>query len=249
MRKNTYWLLAVLLILLVGVTVYVIQHETPTAQQFKKELTDANKLLKHSNNQPTETRKESRVSDDGKRPPPGETSESGYWHGDHWHKIATDPEKENENQKPAKRLGYYERIYKKYGIAPPPSGYAYRMSAPGILRLDEKGKPILYKKGEAVFDIVITTGFAPTYEQYQHYLELIRRRDEASRAGNDGRADQLNAEITQLKSNAQGDIPSVSASLAVPTHLAETAAAETDQKASEIMRQAYIDMGLGYMVK
>ena len=145
-------------------------------------------------------------------------------------------------------MGYHERIYKKYGVQPPPPGYAYRMSDPGVLRLDEDGNPILYKKGEAVFDIVIGIGFAPTYEQYQHYLHLIRLRDAARHAGNDNRADRLNAEIGQLKADAQGEIPVVSCSLGVPKHLAEAAIKKADRRASEIMKQAYIDMGLGYMI-
>lgn len=143
---------------------------------------------------------------------------------------------------------YFMRIYKKNGVDPPPQGYAYRMSEPGVLRLDENGDPILYKEGEAVFYIGIGIGFAPTFEQYQNYLHLIQLRDAERHAGNVNKADQLHAEIVQLKADAQGEIPIVSSSQAVPTHLAEAAAKERSRRASKIMKEAYIDMGLGYMI-
>ena len=242
MRNKLYWGLGILIVLLIGAFVFVMVNKNAQIKQLEAEAEKAQDKANQMKDTPP-------VAREGFKMVP---------HGDHWHEVPIDaPDTwQGEPHEPivkdapvtTERLGYYAKIYKKYGVEPPPPGYAYRMSDPGVLRLDGYGKPILYKEGEAVFDIVIGIGFAPTYEQYQHYLHLIQLRDAARHAGDDNRADQLNAEIDQLEADAQGEIPVVSSSQAVPTHLAEEAKVERSRKASQIMKQAYIDMGLGYMI-
>lgn len=247
LKKHWHWILFVLIIFGgIGVVLFTqlntdTKPETVYNPPSEETLQNIRDKLAAQKAQETDTTK--------RPPPPGETHETGHWHGDHWHRTAPSLQAKGKQGGTPKRMGYFERIYKKYGVEPPPPGYWYRMSDPGVLKLDENGNPILYKEGEAVFDIHKIPGFAPTYEQYQHYKELIQRRDHARRTGNDARADQLNVEIRQLKEDAQGLIPFVTASQLVPSHLVEEAKTERDRRSSEIIRQAYIDMGLGYMVE
>ncbi len=242
MRRKMYWGLAVLIVILFTAGVFLLMQRNIDLEPevvFEPPSPEVIQKIK-------EDIAERKAQGVDEQPPPGETSEN---------RTPTATQTKNalqgatEKQGGTVRLGYFERIYKKYGVEPPPPGYAYRMSDPGVLKLDENGNPMLYKEGEPIFDVAIGTGFAPTYEQYQHYLHLIKVRDIERHAGNDAEADRLNAEIDQLEKEAQGDIPIVTASQSVPTHLAEAASVATDQRASEILRQAYIDMDLGYMVE
>lgn len=86
MKRKMYWALAAFGITLVGVAVFVIQHEITTTRQLKKELAEANKLLEERNTQ-QEMQKVIYVDNDVKRPPPpGKSFENGgHWHGDQWH--------------------------------------------------------------------------------------------------------------------------------------------------------------------
>ncbi len=247
MSKQLQWTIGGLVLLIVGfVALQIYLHVD--MKQFKEEL--AGPEPKTETEQPPQ---QVQVPEVDNRPPQPDDGREYVWHGDHWHEIPVEqrkviPRKTNK-QGTTERLSYYERIYKKYGVVPPPPGYRYRMTEPGVLKLDENRKPILYKEGEPVFDIHKIPGFAPTYEQYQEYEALIRQRDEERWAGNDARAEQLNAEIRQLKGKAQGSIPFVTGSLGVPTHLKEEASAEMDRRAHEVIKQAYIDMGLEHMVE
>ena len=256
MTRKIYWGLAILIVLLIGVSVFLLMQNTDTEPKViindvsEEQLDDIRKQI-HSQIKSTPK-------------PPDEPGFKWVWHQNHWDKVKIDevvsktpvvqektPIREGENGSPnqyVKPGSYHDRLYKKYGVDPPPLGYDYRRSDPWVLKLDENGNPILYKIGEAVFDVHKVPGFAPTYEQYQQYKELIRKRDHERRTGNDAAADQFNAEIYQLKSKAQGLIPIVGSSLGVPTHLAKSALEAEDRRASEILRQAYIDMGLGHMV-
>ena len=232
MRRKMYWRLVVIIVILFTAGVFLLTQrnidmepdvvfEPPSPEVIQKIKDDI---------------AERKAQGVDEQPPPGETSEN---------RTPTTTQTKNalqgatEKQGATVRLGYFERIYKKYGVEPPPPGYAYRMSDPGVLKLDENGNPMLYKEGEPIFDVAIGTGFAPTYEQYQHYLHLIKVRDIERHAGNDAEADRLNAEIAQLKKEARGDIPVVTSTQSAPKHIIEATAEARSQRASELMRQAY----------
>ena len=247
MGNKLYWGLGVFLVLFIGFFVFLMVKNQSENRDLMDQLAEMEQL--------TGQIKEREALKNN--PPAAREGYKMVWHDDHWHEVPIDaPDAWDDNtQSPmtkktetTERLGYFARIYKKYGVEPPPPGYAYRMSDPGVLKLDEKGDPILYKKGEPIFDIGKGIGFAPTYEQYKRYEQLIQLWTAAQHAGANNKADQYRAEIDQLEAAAQGEIPVVTSTLAVPKHLYESAEAEANRKASQIMKQAYIDFGLGYMV-
>ena len=248
MRNKLYWGLGILIVLLIGAFVRVMVNQHAEIKQGEAELKEAQRKLETHN----KVENTPEVVDISETKPPDEPGFKWVRHGNHWDKVPVTSHKNKVAKTPSDGKVdhdyYYDRVYKKYGVPPPPPGYGYRMSDPGVLRLDDNGNPILYKEGEPVFDVHKIPGFAPTREQYQYYKELIRKRDHERRTGNDAAADQFNAKIRQLKAEAQGVIPFVTSSLGIESHLYEAAKADQERKAGEIMKQAYIDMGLGHMV-
>ena len=249
MRKKMIWGFGALILIigLVGVSAVLLMWNTDTEPPtvYRGDVEPSKEIMDSLRNQSLKN-----------NPPPAEPGYKWVWHHNHWDKVPVPPTPAKvtpvipKTTKVTKTTSddktfytpYYMRIYKKYGVDPPPIGYTYRMLEPGILRLDENGNPILKKIGAPVVDIHKVPGFAPTYEQYIHYKELIRLRDHERRTGNDAAADQLNAEIRQLKDQAQGLIPIASSSRGRATE------EEEDRLVSKVLRQAYIDMGLGYMI-
>ena len=253
MNKKLYWGLGVLFGLIIGGFVFLLVQQKAELNQWEADAAKDKKLAT-AETPPIVENKPPIVKN---KPSPPEPGYEWVQHGDHWHKTkkalqASTPNrgqpKNTQQGAKQKHVSYHDRLYKKYDVPPPPPGYKYRMSDPGVLVLDDNGDPIMYKEGEAVFYISKVPGFAPTREQYKYYQELIRKRDHERSTGNNAAADQFNEEIRQLKAEAQGLIPSVSSSLGAEKHLYEAAEAEQERRSTEVIKQAYIDMGLGHMV-
>ncbi len=274
MRRKMYWGIAVLIVILFTVGVFLLTQrnidmepdvvfEPPSPEVIQKIKDDI---------------AERNAQEAAKPPPPG-ASPNGHWHDGVWHNEPHVVEKQDAlptelpssfqtkivwvsdtrgylphapplNAEPqTDATPFYRRLYKRYGVEPPPPGYAYVRSDPNVITLDKNGNPILYKRGEALFEITKITGFAPTYEQYQQYQQLRARRDAARNRGDKAEAERLIAEIAKFKADARGSIPFISSSLATETHLYEAARTKASERATKVMQQAYIEMGLGYMVE
>ena len=89
MNKKLYWGFAALMILFLIAFVFMMQRERAEIQKLKAETDAAEKQL-----QAHEAAKEAAAAaPKAKKPlPPGETEESGHWHGDHWHRTAPMPQ-------------------------------------------------------------------------------------------------------------------------------------------------------------
>ncbi len=81
MYKRFYWICGILIILLFIFMGFLYFQDLSDRKQHEKELAAAEKLL---------AEKSTDVSSPSVRqPPPGETFESGHWHGNTWHKTGT----------------------------------------------------------------------------------------------------------------------------------------------------------------
>lgn len=83
MRNKTIWGLGVLVILLVGATVFVSVRNRAEIQEREAALKAAQEELASNDIQQWSSPQQSSVAD--KPPPPGETPDTGYWEGNTWH--------------------------------------------------------------------------------------------------------------------------------------------------------------------
>ncbi|MDE0314094.1 MAG: hypothetical protein OXM61_04265 [Candidatus Poribacteria bacterium] len=75
-----------------------------------------------------------KAQDTAKPPPPGETHETGYWHGDHWHRYDETNEQHGKVVTPpvtASQKAEWEKFWKDQGLEPPPPGHGYRYDKEG----------------------------------------------------------------------------------------------------------------------
>ena len=243
MKGRIYWGVVTLIILLIGASVFLLIRNTKTENEivYKGDIEPSKEVMENL-----------RIQTLKNNPPPAEPGFKWVWHHNHWDKVRVAPTPAKVTPTPTEvtkttfsdktfYTPYYMRIYKKYGVDPPPPGYTYRFLEPSVLRLDENGNPILKKIGAPVCDIKLVPGFAPTYEQYIRYKELIRRRDNERWTGNDAAADQYTEKIRQLKEKAQGLIPIAFSSRGHATK------EEEDRLVNKVLRQAYIDLGLEHL--
>ena len=89
MKKEMKWGLATLLLLLGIAAVFIFLDQNAELRQLEKETAESDKLFEESKKQ-KKIEEANLPADDVKKPPPGETHETGYWHGDHWYKIVAD---------------------------------------------------------------------------------------------------------------------------------------------------------------
>lgn len=246
LKKN--WLpITVFLLAIVAVGLYLL-----TTQQTPK---DPVTIIK-----PVEVEKQP------KPPPPGETFETGHWHGDVWHTgshetHANAPEVETQGNTPPsdvslknvpgiryngklfheltpkERAKIWEKAYREnMGGAAPP---------PDILKAAEKEfQDILKSLDEPKVTVRLVDGFAPTPEQLERYLALEAESREAWRQGDQLRYDALQAEIDEMRATIRGKVPAVSAFAQ-----GKKAISKKRQAMKEAEAQAYRDLGLGHMVE
>ena len=86
-------------------------------------------------------------------------------------------------------------------------GYSYKHRSDGSLILDERGFPILRKKGEPSFSLFWRMRFKPSPEQLVRYNELLTKHDPLLYPGPEG--DAARAELEKLKRENMGPVPRV----------------------------------------
>ena len=150
---------------------------------------------------------------------------------------------------PEELVAMEKAFYTQQGLEPPPKGYQYLFDAPGQVRVDEAGNPVLHKIGDPVITIHIETGFAPTREQLQQYDQLIDDHWQAEQVGDTARAAEIADEIQRLEKASQGDKPRVSHSLLVPEYMDyDEAKKRADMMANEALNNALREMGLEHLI-
>ena len=156
MSKQMKWGLATLILLLGIAAVFIFLDQNAELQQLEQETAESDKL-RQEHNKPQETPQVVDVSDDTQRPPPpGETHETGYWHGDRWHRH---DEARTDDVIPAPQMtaaqrAEWEKYWKDQGLDPPPDGHGYRY--------DKDGKVAgLFKYNEPEFEVGWSKSEAP----------------------------------------------------------------------------------------
>ena len=101
----------------------------------------------------------------------------------------------------------FNKFYTDLGLEPPPPGYDYVWEDIEVPYIDENGNHVLRKQGEPIVEVKYGIGFAPTPEELERYQQLDYQRAFANADGNTAEAEQLLAEIEQLKASAQRERP------------------------------------------
>lgn len=128
MNRKIYWGLAVLIVLLIGVTVFVVIKDQAEMRQLEKEFAEAEK-------QGAESEAPSQPIADNRPPPPGKSFEGGgHWHDGEWHDAPHSPAEQGfvpvEKMTPAQKAEW-EKFWKEQGLDPPPKGHGYRYNKDG----------------------------------------------------------------------------------------------------------------------
>ncbi|MCY3550248.1 MAG: hypothetical protein OXH39_07290, partial [Candidatus Poribacteria bacterium] len=148
MFLRKYWLpMSVFIVMIVGVGLYYLQTRSPKPPIIIYKTTEV------------ETRKA--------KAPIAETSQGGRFDQDDSWLAEPPPSPESPTVGPHESAGTQngieatarqpteedkaeaiQRYYQQMGVDPPPKGYTYIMSEPGVPKFDENGMPILLKLGE-----------------------------------------------------------------------------------------------------
>ena len=122
-----------------------------------------------------------------KPPPPGETAESGHWHGDEWHaephETRAQPRNLSTRDKIEAEMGLMSaeekasqekarrKFYESHGLEPPPPGYKYAKIGEGTPKLVKYKEPILtvaWGEGYGRFDLLS----AKDFERYSNLVSI-----------------------------------------------------------------------------
>ena len=170
MKKQMKWGLATL-ILLLGIAAVFLLTDKDTETKPKNVLGQQTKdMLKQGAPLPQQAETPDPVR---KPPPPGETKESGYWHGDHWyrHDEARTDDVIPVRQVTAAQRAEWEKYWKDQGLDPPPDGHGYEW--------DENGNISLYEYNKPTFEIKWSEHLVPgqdfhklSVDEWKRYLVL-----------------------------------------------------------------------------
>ena len=216
MKKQMKWGLATLLLLLGIAAVFIFLDQNAELRQLEKETAESDKLFEESKKQ-KKIEEANLPADDVKKPPPGETHETGYWHGDHWYKIVADelmvPPKDTEQHTTQKatdwkalsleerRKRWTEAYRAKWGDDPPWNAeYRHVHDSKGKVRRHYRNKPL-------VTDYEIRINFAPTPVILERYLTLKTSYHNAESAGDFPKATSILEEMQKIVDNNQAELP------------------------------------------
>ncbi|RKU17056.1 hypothetical protein C6501_04925 [Candidatus Poribacteria bacterium] len=253
LKKNWHWMLFVLVIFGgIGVVLFT-QLNTDTEPKTVYKLPSEETLQKIR--EKAAARKAQADDGTNRPPPPGETHETGYWHGDHWHRTAPSVNekqaaRDGTNVLPSTTENPKRRKWLREGEVKP--GHFYSFDEDGYLVCDENGNLIQTPYGDPAFHIFTTIGFRPTYEEYQEYKKLVTQGNAAYMAGNMAEYNRLVAEVLQFRRDHQGEVPDLTASTVFPddhTPATPEANARFDRMVVEKHNQLYREWGLGYLLE
>ncbi len=93
---------------------------------------------------------------------------------------------------------------------PLPDGYYYRCFSDGALLKDERGFPILHKKGEPFISVIWEIEFKPSPEQFEEYMELYRWSNKLWVDNPDSpEYNTVKAELDEMEQTYVGPLPTV----------------------------------------
>lgn len=168
LKNNWHWMLFSLVIFGgIGVVLFTQLH---TDTEPKKVYNPPSEEMLQNIREKSAAQKAQEV-DSPKRPPPaGETHETGYWHGDHWHRTAGGTSDTLQAGMINKDIGAMEAEYwASKGVSPPPPGYTYGRINGGELKLYPMNTPII--------EVTWTRAYGDLHqissEEFERYKALI----------------------------------------------------------------------------
>ncbi|MYG00018.1 hypothetical protein F4212_12935 [Candidatus Poribacteria bacterium] len=215
MRNRIYWGLGVLIILLIGASVFMLMHNTDTKSEIVYKDVEPSKEVMDSHRQ--------QVSKDN--PPPAEPGFKWVWHHNHWDKVPVSmSENQNNHGLPPAEPGYdwvwiqnrWEKVpvsmppvrtgvpkipfWERLGLDPPDGDMRYA--------LDEDGNYYKVYRGQvSLGKVKFRRGYAPTLEQHHQMLRLHGKWHTAKSTGDTAEVARLQSEMDALREAAQGDLP------------------------------------------
>jgi outer membrane murein-binding lipoprotein Lpp len=239
MKQKTYLGLGAVILIVGVIAFFAIRSEQSTIQELAKsqEMPEKHEEQKlEQNTKRTSNRKTQSytpipnhfTNTDG--PEPGSlTAPKGYYY-------VADGETGN----------YYLDSGPEPGSLTAPKGYYYVADGEtGNYYLDSGGNPILTRRGEPFVTLSTFTGFLPTREQYQYYLKLTAEYETVKSNGDTTKASEIKAEMNQIETDAQGELPAVSTMLVMHANATEkekqAASERAKQMTDQLMEQALIE--------
>ncbi len=186
-----------------------------------------------------------------KPPPPGETHETGHWHGDVWHAVPHAPLPEQtigEHKAPAnwnelppeeRRKLFGDAYRAKWGDDPSWDGkYRHIYDDHGRVRRHYRNRPLMTHYETRIW-------FAPPPDVLQRYLKLQEAYQSAKDAGNHLKSDAISQEMQAIVLRHQGEVPVRPYAYAYygDAILPE----EEKQLEAEATREVYELMGIGHL--
>ncbi len=219
MKSRIYWGLAILIVLLIGVSVVILTRTTDTEPPIVIDRGDVG-LSKNSINDLNLTPDDSHDIDESdiEKPDVDLTDQSG---GKSYIVIAED---ENGNDVSVRiSPDHLEKLNKEAGSkfyknirgvsGPPPKGYKYRILPDGKVKRDEAGNPMTYKIGDPIFEVILRNKFAPTLDQYNKLKSLEQEASHAIQNGNYDKYDNISDQISTLRKESKGLLPYINITL------------------------------------
>ena len=201
MKRKLYWGLAILIVLLVGVSVVMLTRTTDTEIITVYTDVDPSKRDQPSTKKLAETdkftewfkdNKATLVSDDSKQQNGNLPNQQEADKFPDWHSLT-----------PEQKQQIYDQFYIQFGLKVPPRGYDYQWKDAGIPYLDENGNPVLRRLDEPSIYIDMGIGFAPTLEEWKKYNKLLDDQGWAESRGDVAEVERITSEIEALEASAQ----------------------------------------------
>ncbi len=242
MKQKLYWGLAILIILLVGVSVVMLTRTTDNEPRIVYTDVDPSKPGHSSDKKLSETDKFQKWLEEGKATLVSDDSEQ----------VEGDMPDEQESNKfpdwhsltPEQKQHIYDQFYVQLGLDPPPPGYEYRWKDINVPLLDENGNPVLHKKDEPFIEVHMGIGFAPTLEEFKKYNKLIDDQGWAESRGDVAEVERLQSEIEALEASVQRMRP-LNVTAMVSNAKADSKA---DRMAKEARDAAFREHGLAHLI-
>ncbi len=254
MSRKVYWGFAALILLLIAAAGFIYWQWSEVAQ-LKEELAQDEEILEDKNKPITKNDLPPlRPADPQKQPPPGESSETGHWDGDHWHRTAPLPKSPQTPKAtadgvvhiPGTLIGnkaFWDKYWKDRGLEPPDGDWTWAT--------DGKGNYYKSYKGQFTpFEIKTKIGYAPTLEQYQRMQKLHAEWHRAKNKGNTAAVQRLEAEMATLREASQGELPTYAGGVYKGRvgESPEEARRNSRIQRAAVLRQLYREYGLEHLM-
>ena len=236
MKRRIYWGLVILIILLIGASVFLLTRTTDTKPKNVYIDVDPSEPGNQSSKKLSETYKFTKWWEENKANLVTNDTEQAEGNIPDGQKVDKFPD--FHSLTPEQQQWIFDQFYVQRGLKPPPRGYQYRWKDINVPLLDENGNPVLHKIGEPYVEIEMGIGFAPTREEFEKYNQLQAERDLAEVSLNSSsEVDRLDAEIKALEAAVQRMRPLSVMSTSIGDEAASKAARVRREKYNAALRE------------